>query len=91
MSGTADDREGLSPLPMNLADILTTDDDDDDDLYEPATERSEMTASTAEDEDDIEFTGTLGSYRSSMATLTPGRRSRAAQRPRDRVRWLWGR
>lgn len=59
MSRPEDDREGLSPSPANILDAMEADDDeDDDDLYEPATEQSEFTASTAEDDEEIEFTGT---------------------------------
>ena len=60
MSRAPDDREGLSPSPVNIVDYTGDEDDDDDDsdLYEPATEQSDMTASTADDDEEIEFTGT---------------------------------
>ena len=58
MSRPEDDREGLSPSPANILDFLG-DEDEDDDLYEPATERSDMTASTAEDDEEAEFAGQM--------------------------------
>jgi hypothetical protein len=56
MSRPSDDREGLSPEPANILDFLG-DEDEDDDLFEPATEQSDMTASTAEDDEEVEFSG----------------------------------
>ena len=56
MSRPVDDREGLSPEPTNVLDLLG-DEDEGDDIYEPATEQSELTASTGDEEDDVEFEG----------------------------------
>lgn len=55
MSRAPDDREGLSPSPLTAAQLaeLWEDDEDDDGIeYEPASENSENTWGTAEEEDD---------------------------------------
>jgi hypothetical protein len=77
MSSPHDDREGLSPPPANILDFLG-EEDEDDDLFEPATEQSDMTASTAEDDEEMEFSGQIIDGQSEH-TLTASRCARTAQ------------
>lgn len=62
MSTGTNNREGLSPpllTPAELAAILMDDEDDDGIEYEPASETSEDTFGTAdEEEDENEYLGT---------------------------------
>lgn len=77
MSRPSDDREGLSPEPANILDFLG-DEDEDDDLFEPATEQSDMTASNAEEDEEVEFSGRK-TFPETPTALITCRRSRTTQ------------
>lgn len=53
MSKSENDREGLSPPPPNLLDLL----EDDDDVYEPGTEESDLGTSVNEEESEGDSAG----------------------------------
>ena len=60
MSRAPDDREGLSPPPLTAAELaafLMDDEDDDGIEYEPASETSEDTFGTADEEEENEYLG----------------------------------
>ena len=65
MSRPEDSREGLSPAPPNILDILTVDDEDSDDVeFEPSaedqtTDASGLTCSNEDGDSDADFTGTM--------------------------------
>ena len=87
MSRPSDDREGLSPEPSNILDFLG-DEDEDDDLFEPATEQSDITASNAEDDEEVEFSGRTV-HQNISTDLTYSRRPGTAQWYRDRAGECW--
>jgi hypothetical protein len=59
MANIQDPREGLSPSPANILDMLTEDEDEDDDIsFHAATESTDGTSITQEEEDsDVDFAG----------------------------------
>lgn len=84
MSRAVGDREGLSPSPATDIDFMD-EDEDNDELYEPASEQSELTESTAEDEEENEFEGAYCTAFRADQTLISRRCTRTA-RVRDHVR-----
>lgn len=60
MSTSPDPREGLSPSPANILDMIIGDGDDDDvESYHPTEEHSTDTSDVHDEEDsDLDFTGT---------------------------------
>ena len=81
-SSARDDREGLSPPPQP---DLWEDDDDDDMEYVPASEPSEDTSQTENDEgEESDYTGRMRSLiNGGKRSLTLSRRPGQSERCRD--------
>jgi hypothetical protein len=60
MSASPDPREGLSPPPATILNILAEDEDDDDDVdsYHPTDEQSTDISELQEEDSDADFAGT---------------------------------